>query len=71
MVADQQEPLDELAVLFTGGLAAACLAVCYWLCDTRESALTNKVTEPFVALGRNAILLVVGPAGEDAIAEMA
>jgi predicted acyltransferase len=46
-------------VLFTGGLAAACLAICYWLCDTRESALTKKVTEPFVALGRNAILLFV------------
>ena len=23
-------------VLFTGGLAAACLAVCYWLCDARR-----------------------------------
>lgn len=45
-------------VLFTGGLSAACLAVCYWLCDVRESALT-KITEPFVALGRNAILLFV------------
>jgi predicted acyltransferase len=44
-------------VLFTGGLAAACLAVCYWLCDARESPLTNRLTEPFVALGRNAILL--------------
>jgi predicted acyltransferase len=46
-------------VLFTGGLAAACLAVCYWLCDARASTLTNKLTEPFVALGRNAILLFV------------
>ena len=46
-------------VLFTGGLAAACLAVCYWICDTRESPLTARVTEPFVALGRNAILLFV------------
>jgi len=46
-------------VLFTGGLAAACLAVCYWLCDVRASALTRKLTEPFVALGRNAILLFV------------
>ncbi len=44
-------------VLFTGGLAAACLAVCYWLCDARESPLTSRMTEPFVALGRNAILL--------------
>ena len=46
-------------VLFTGGLAAACLAVCYWLCDVGESATIKRVTEPFVALGRNAILLFV------------
>jgi predicted acyltransferase len=46
-------------VLFTGGLAAACLAVCYWLCDAGESHLVRRVTEPFVALGRNAILLFV------------
>ena len=46
-------------VLFTGGLAAACLAVCYWLCDAGESILTSRITEPFVALGRNAILLFV------------
>jgi predicted acyltransferase len=46
-------------VLFTGGLAAALLAVCYWLCDVRESTLSARVTEPFVALGRNAILLFV------------
>ena len=46
-------------VLFTGGLAAACLAVCYWLCDTGDSNLMRRVTEPFVALGRNAILLFV------------
>ena len=46
-------------VLFTGGLAAAFLAVCYWLCDIRESAMFTRVTEPFVALGRNAILLFV------------
>jgi predicted acyltransferase len=46
-------------VLFTAGLAAACFAVCYWLCDTRESPLTTTITEPFVALGRNAILLFV------------
>ena len=44
-------------VLFTGGLAAVCLAVCYWLCDARESQLVNHASEPFVALGRNAILL--------------
>jgi len=46
-------------VLFTGGFAAACLAVCYWLCDLRESEAMKKITEPFVALGRNAILLFV------------
>ena len=46
-------------VLFTGGLAAACLAVCYWLCDARESDVVQRITEPFVALGRNAILLFV------------
>jgi predicted acyltransferase len=46
-------------VLFTGGLAAACLAICYWICDVGESALMKRVTEPFVALGRNAILLFV------------
>jgi predicted acyltransferase len=46
-------------VLFTGGLAAATLAVCYWLCDARESRLTTRATEPLVALGRNAILLFV------------
>lgn len=44
-------------VLFTAGLAAACLAVAYWLCDARQSELTNRVSDPFVALGRNAILL--------------
>jgi predicted acyltransferase len=46
-------------VLFTGGVAAALLAVCYWLCDIRESQLVKRITEPFVALGRNAILLFV------------
>jgi predicted acyltransferase len=46
-------------VLFTGGLAAAGLAVCYWLCDARAWRFRNRVTEPFVALGRNAILLFV------------
>jgi predicted acyltransferase len=46
-------------VLFTGGLAAAALAVSYWICDVRGSSLTIRVTEPFVALGRNAILLFV------------
>jgi predicted acyltransferase len=46
-------------VLFTGGLASASLALCYWLCDIRPSPITNRLTEPFVALGRNAILLFV------------
>jgi len=46
-------------VLFTAGLAAACLAICYWICDARESKTTQRLTEPLVALGRNAILLFV------------
>jgi predicted acyltransferase len=46
-------------VLFTGGLAAAFLAVCYWICDAIESPAITRITEPFVALGRNAILLFV------------
>jgi predicted acyltransferase len=46
-------------VLFTAGLASAMLAVCYWLCDARGSRLTTTLTEPLVALGRNAILLFV------------
>ncbi len=46
-------------VIFTAGLASALLAVCYWLCDATPSALVNRLTEPFVALGRNAILLFV------------
>lgn len=46
-------------VLFTGGLAAACLAICYWVCDTGDSIAVTRLTEPFVALGRNAILLFV------------
>jgi predicted acyltransferase len=46
-------------VLFTGGVASALLAVCYWLCDVHESEAMQKITEPFVALGRNAILLFV------------
>jgi predicted acyltransferase len=46
-------------VIFTAGIAAAFLAVCYWMCDTTSSPLTNPLTEPFVALGRNAILLFV------------
>ena len=46
-------------VLFTAGLASASLAVCYWLLDVNSSEPMRTVTEPFVALGRNAILLFV------------
>jgi predicted acyltransferase len=45
--------------LFTAGLAAASLAVCYWLLDARSTEATGRATEPLVALGRNAILLFV------------
>jgi predicted acyltransferase len=31
--------------------------VCWWWCDLKPSTLTERVTEPLVALGRNAILL--------------
>jgi predicted acyltransferase len=46
-------------VLFTGGVAAAFLAICYWICDLSESNIVARLSEPFVALGRNAILLFV------------
>lgn len=46
-------------VLFTAGVAAAVLAACYWLCDVWESRTVTRLSEPFVALGRNAILLFV------------
>ena len=46
-------------VLFTAGLAACGLAICYWICDAYETGRARKITEPFVALGRNAILLFV------------
>jgi predicted acyltransferase len=46
-------------VLFTGGLGCCVLAVCYWLCDVTPSKRVQRLTEPFVALGRNAILLFV------------
>jgi predicted acyltransferase len=46
-------------VLFTGGLAAVSLALCHWLFDLNESTLRARLAEPFVALGRNAILLFV------------
>jgi predicted acyltransferase len=45
--------------LFTAGVAAAALAVCYWLIDSRPGNRPTALTEPFVALGRNAILLFV------------
>jgi predicted acyltransferase len=46
-------------VLFTGGLASVTLAVCYWLFDVAPSPLKQRLSEPLVALGRNAILLFV------------
>jgi predicted acyltransferase len=46
-------------VLFTGGLASVVLAVCYWLFDVEPTPLMRKLSEPAVALGRNAILLFV------------
>ena len=46
-------------VLFTGGLAAALLAACHWLLDLRASGIVTRLSEPFVVLGRNAILLFV------------
>jgi predicted acyltransferase len=46
-------------VLFTGGLASAALAGCYWWCDVAPDAARVRTSEPFVVLGRNAILLFV------------
>lgn len=46
-------------VLFTAGIASAALAVCYWLLDGSATGRLQGGTEPFVALGRNAILLFV------------
>jgi predicted acyltransferase len=45
--------------LFTGGLASAVLAICYWAFDCTPGGRWRAATEPFVALGRNAILLFV------------
>lgn len=45
--------------LFTAGLAAAVLAVCYWMLDAVPAERWRAFSEPFVALGRNAILLFV------------
>jgi predicted acyltransferase len=46
-------------VVFTGGLAALALAACSWWCDEAAQGWRRRTTEPFVALGRNAILLFV------------
>ena len=46
-------------VLFTGGLAAVTLAACHWIFDEARSPVTDRIAEPFVVLGRNAILLFV------------
>ena len=46
-------------VLFTGGLAAIGLVLCSWWCDEAVSGWRMRTSEPFVALGRNAILLFV------------
>ena len=43
-------------VLFTGGLAAMSLALCYWLIDVQGY---KGITPPFVAFGRNAITAYV------------
>jgi predicted acyltransferase len=45
--------------LFTAGLAAAALAVCYWLIEGRSAEWLRPLTGPLVALGRNAILVFV------------
>ncbi len=45
--------------LFTAGLASTALALCYWILDANAIERWRAVTEPFVALGRNAILLFV------------
>ena len=46
--------------LFTGGAAALALGVLHlWLDDGRASPLGLRVTEPLVAMGRNALLLFV------------
>jgi predicted acyltransferase len=46
-------------VLFTGGLAAAALAACYWWADVNPPRWRRLIAEPFVALGRNALVLFV------------
>lgn len=44
-------------VIYTGGWAALCLAVCYWVVDVRGF---KWGLEPFEALGANAIMAYVG-----------
>ena len=46
-------------VLFTAGAAAAALAACYAWVDASPTPRTRRWSEPFVALGRNALLLFV------------
>jgi predicted acyltransferase len=46
-------------VFFTGGLAAITLALCSIWCDGEVGGWRARAAEPFVALGRNAILLFV------------
>ena len=46
-------------VLFTGGIAAAVFAWCYAWVDAMPTGRRDRWSEPFVALGRNALLLFV------------
>lgn len=46
-------------VLFTGGLAAACLGAAVWWADADPGPIRTRLNEPLIALGRNAILLFV------------
>jgi predicted acyltransferase len=46
-------------VLFTAGMASVMLAICYWMLDATPGARWQTISEPLVALGRNAILLFV------------
>jgi predicted acyltransferase len=46
-------------VLFTGGLAAIALALCSLWTDEKHTGFRITASEPFVALGRNALLLFV------------
>jgi predicted acyltransferase len=46
-------------VLFTAGVAAMTLALCSLWVDTDDAPWRRRTSEPFVALGRNALLLFV------------